>query len=321
MTATRRGPLVAGTWLIGIGIVFVVQRAMGWDWGQAWPLWVILVGVAGFVTTAIDGIPGFGGIWAFTWPVVIIIVGLLLLAGTTGQLGRQPLDLLSEWWPIGLVVLGIWFLLGAVVPGRRPDEQLVVPLGGGRDGAVRIQFGAGELRAHRAAAGNLVDGTFEGGVVRRDLAPGRIELKQDTTYGMPWLDKRSSWDVGLSGEIPLDLEIQTGAAKGLLDLADLQVRNLKLQSGASDTRVRLPRAAGLTNVQSNSGAASLTIEVPEGVAARIRTRMGLGSSNIDEGRFPRTLNGYESADFATAPNRADIDIQGGVGSVRVVGVA
>ncbi|HEY7133170.1 MAG TPA: DUF5668 domain-containing protein [Candidatus Limnocylindrales bacterium] len=321
MTAARRGPLVAGTWLIGLGVVFIIQTAMGWGWGEAWPLFVILAGVAGLVTTAIDGVHGFGGIWAFTWPIVTIVVGILFLLGTTGQLGATPFDLLAQWWPVGLVVLGVWFLIGALIPGQRPQEQLVVPLTGTGNGSVRIQFGAGELRARRSAAGTLVDGSFEGGVVKRDLGPGRIELKQDTSSGMPWLDKRSSWDVGLSGEVPLDLDIQTGAAKALLDLADLQARNVKIQTGASETRIRLPRAAGMTNVQTNAGAASLTIEVPEGVAARIRTRIGLGSSDIDERRFPRSLNGYESPDFATAANKADIDIQGGVGSVRVVGVA
>ena len=53
---------------------------------------------------------------------------------------------------------------------------------------------------------------------------------------------------------------------------------LDLQTGASETRVRLPKAAGMTQVKTGHGAASLTLEVPAGVAARIRTRMALGSS-------------------------------------------
>jgi hypothetical protein len=67
------------------------------------------------------------------------------------------------------------------------------------------------------------------------------------------------------------------------------------------------------------GAASLTLEVPIGVAARIRSKMALGSSQIDESRFPRTFDGYLSPDFEGAANRVDITIEGGVGSVKVVG--
>lgn len=83
--------------------------------------------------------------------------------------------------------------------------------------------------------------------------------------------------------------------------------------------MRLPRNAGSTDVKAETGAASLTMTVPVGVAARIRSRMALGSSDVDEARFPRTSNGYESPDFGTATNRVDIDVQGGVGSVRILG--
>ncbi len=105
----------------------------------------------------------------------------------------------------------------------------------------------------------------------------------------------------------------------MLDLVDLKVRSVKLQSGASETRIRLPRAAGMTIVRASAGAASLIIEVPTGVAARIRSRVTLGSSQIDESLFPRSAAGFESPDFGTAANRADIDLTGGVGSVTVVG--
>jgi hypothetical protein len=61
-------------------------------------------------------------------------------------------------------------------------------------------------------------------------------------------------------------------------------------------------------------------DVPAGVAARIRTKMGLGGSDIDTARFPRVGDGWESPDFATAANRVEIEAQGGLGSVTVRGV-
>jgi hypothetical protein len=103
-------------------------------------------------------------------------------------------------------------------------------------------------------------------------------------------------------------------------LDDGRPRTLELHTGASDTRVRLPRAAGATTVTAETGAAALVVEVPRGVAARIRSGMAIDSSQIDEQSFPRTSTGYESADYATAANRVDLDLQGGVGSIRVVAV-
>ena len=49
MTQSRSGSLIAATWLIGVGAVFLIQRAADIPWSQAWPLFVILAGVASFV--------------------------------------------------------------------------------------------------------------------------------------------------------------------------------------------------------------------------------------------------------------------------------
>jgi hypothetical protein len=323
MMAVRRGPVIAATWLIGLGLVFLVRQALQLDWSEAWPLFLILLGVADIVSRLVGGVRtrGVAAIWSFTWPVVLIAAGIVLLLSATGNLGQGPIDLIANAWPWVLVGLGLWFLLGALIPsGASPLEQLTVPLAGAGEARVRIRFGAGELSIGPAVPGNLVEGRFTGGVLQRATGAGRIELEQDTTYGLPWLDNRSDWNVGVTGEVPLDLRLDTGAARARLDLTELRLRTLELHTGASDTRVRLPRAAGATTVTAETGAAALVVEVPRGVAARIRSRMAIGSSQVDEQSFPRTSTGHESADYATAANRVDLDLQGGVGSIRVVAV-
>jgi hypothetical protein len=318
MTRSRRGSLIAATWLIGLGLVFLIQQAANLTWSEAWPMFVILAGVGGLVSTAVRGDMGIAGIWAFTWPIAWLVVGAILLLSTTGNLGSGPGELISDYWPLALVVLGVWFLIGAVVPRSGAAEALVLPVGGATEASVRIQYGAGELTTHAAAGGHLVDGQFLGGVAHRQDGPGRVELRQDMTNGWPWFDRRHAWDVGLTAELPLDLRVDGGATRMVLDLRDLKLRSLELHTGASGTRVLLPRAAGATAVRAESGAAELVFEVPTGVAARIRSRMVLGSTQIDQGRFPPTALGYESLDYASAQNRIDIDVQGGVGSLKVV---
>ncbi len=317
MTARHRS-LVGATWLIGLGVVFLVREVMDWSWDQAWPLFLILVGVAGAVSALARGVRRSSVLWALTWPVAWIAVGVILLASTTGTLATGPGELIAEWWPWVLVILGVWFLVGAFVPGDRPAETLVVPLGEARQATVDIKFAAGELAVHRAAPGALVDGSYLGGVRHRSGGVGHVALEQDLD-GIPWLDRESRWDVGLTGEVPLDLRLNVGAYRGLIDLGDLLVTTLDLHTGASETRVRLPRAAGATSVTAESGAASLTIEVPAGVAARIRSRMAIGSNQIDPARFPRIGDVYQSLDYGTATNHVDIDVRGGVGSLRIIG--
>ncbi len=320
MNPRQRGPLIAGTWLIGLGIVFLVRQAMGLSWSDAWPLFIILVGVASFVSTLLDWRPGRSGLWSFTWPVLWTVVGVLLLLSTTGRLGTEPFELIELGWPWLLVALGVWFLIGAVFPGgAKPQEQLVVPLRAAGSASVRVKFGAGSLTTRPAALGALVDGEFRGGVVHREHGAGLVELEQDTTWGLPWLNQETAWTLGLTREVPLELKVETGASRARLDLRDLKLRRLELKTGASESTVILPQAGGATDVHAEAGAASLTFIVPTGVAARIKSKMALGSNQIDEALFPRMGDGFQSPDYASAANRVDLDIQGGVGSVGIRG--
>jgi hypothetical protein len=259
------------------------------------------------------------GAWSLLWPVAWIAVGGVLLASTTGRLDEGPMELLTQWWPVILIGIGVWFLIASVWPGRaRPVETFSLPLAGAPAADVRVSFGAGELSVGRAAPGLLIGGTFQGGVLYRSPAPGLVEVKPDTgSSGWPISGQAYRWSVGLTGEVPLDLRLDTGASRATVDLAELLLRRLELRSGASETRIRLPQAAGFSQVRTETGVATLTIDVPPGVAARIRSRMTIGRTTVDEGRFPRTLDGWESPDYATAQHKVEIDVGGGVGSVTI----
>lgn len=128
---------------------------------------------------------------------------------------------------------------------------------------------------------------------------------------------RRRWHLQLAPDLPFDLALKAGASDCRLDLRDLQIKRLRLDAGASSLHVTLPASAGMTEVRCSSGAASLVIRVPGGVAARIRTKGGLSSTSVDRRRFPRQGTTYQSPDYDTATNRVDIQLQIGVGSVDI----
>ena len=113
------------------------------------------------------------------------------------------------------------------------------------------------------------------------------------------------------------MDINTGASETSIDLTDLQVKDLKLQTGASSTTVTLPVKAGFTHVDIESGVASTNIRVPSGVAARISAHGGLSSINVDATRFPRQGDLYQSSDYDSASNKVEVKIQTGVGSIDI----
>jgi len=317
--ATRNGAVVAGAWLIALGLVFLARDAWDLSWSEAWPLFLVAVGVASLISSVVGYRRLSAGAWSLLWPLAWIGLGAALFAATTGRIDIGPGELISEWWPVALVIAGAWFLVAAIWPRKTGNlETLELPLAGAQRAEARITFGAGELTIGRGRAGTLVSGRFEGGALYRTAGPGHVEVKPDTGAGWPMAGQAYRWDIGLTGEVPLDLRLDTGASKAAIDLGDLRIRLLEIRTGASETRVRLPARAGQSWVRTETGVSSLSLEVPQGVSARIRTRMALGRTDVDERRFPRTADGYMSPDYEQSANRIDIDVQGGVGAVSIL---
>ena len=126
------------------------------------------------------------------------------------------------------------------------------------------------------------------------------------------------WHFGVTAEVPLTLSVETGASNNELDLADLRVADFSIRTGASQTRVRLPRAAGSTRGRIDAGAASVRVEVPEGVALRLVGRMQLGTNDIDTRRFPPSAGGWASPDYDSAQNRVELTVTGGLATLQVL---
>jgi LiaI-LiaF-like transmembrane region len=249
------------------------------------------------------------------WPLLLIAAGVVFLLS---NLGLLSFDLGQIWrlWPVILVVIGLDILLEVAVRRGRPAETISIDQGALTEARVSVEFGAGELRMGPGApAGKLLEGEFSDG------AEYQVRTSEVRLYGSRdwswWGWRGRTWDVRLTREIPLGLRLSLGACQARLDLSDLRVTDVTLETGAADTSIRFPRAAGMTRARVKAGAAQVTLSVPEGVAARIAATMAIGSLNVDTQRFPPSGGGYASADYDTAANKLDLSIEGGVGSVSV----
>jgi hypothetical protein len=62
----------------------------------------------------------------------------------------------------------------------------------------------------------------------------------------------------------------------------------------------------------------LFVRCRKGVAARIRTKTGIGSVKV-YGDYDRINDEYVSPGFNSAENRVDLEVKGGVGSIAIQG--
>jgi hypothetical protein len=262
--------------------------------------------------------------WSFVVGAVLVLLGALAILNSV--LGVS----LHLFWPIVLIALGAWIIFG-ISRGRpgAPREQASVPLEGASEAAVTVRHGGGRLSVGSGPAGDqLLAGTFGGGLdASRRLDNGRLVVDmriRDRDVGhYVWPVRHHGWwgmldwDFGLNPGIPLSLRVESGASETRLSLGELQVRELLLKTGASSTTVDLPARAAHTRVTVESGAASVRLRVPQGVAASIMVRSTLAGVHVDRSRFRESAAGYRSDDFDTAAHKVEIFVETAVGSLEI----
>ena len=256
------------------------------------------------------------------WGVVLLLLGGLMLANAMGLRLPGGASPMSFFWPLVLILFGGWMILSVFMRGRLPEgESASVSLQGASEASVRVNHGAGELRIGSGAGmDELANGMFSGGLEQSSRLNGsRLEVRLNPPQpNFPFLGHwdRYDWDMRLNANIPTALTLQMGANKTEADLHDLRLTSLKVETGASETRIRLP-AQGRLRADFSLGAASLKLTVPEGVAARIRATTGAATLSVDTSRFPRMGDVYQSPDFETAVNAIEIKIDAGAADIKV----
>ena len=257
------------------------------------------------------------------WGGILLLAGGFMLASEMGIKLPNGMSLMELLWPLGLILAGLWVLFSVFLRGKVDVEIASVDLQGANTASLKISHGAGELKIHSGAKPNeLAHGSFAGGLEHKATRNGdRLEVHMrpaKDVMDLPFFGPRVQldWDVALNPQIPTALTLNVGANKSTLDLRDLNLTDLKLETGASDTRVTLP-SNGRYRADFDLGAASLEVTVPDGLSARIHASVGAASLKIDESRFPRNGSYYQSPDFDSAAKSVDMTIDAGAASIKV----
>lgn len=257
------------------------------------------------------------------WGTIFIIAGALLLLSNLGILTVNVWKLV---WPSFIIAMGVWTLIAAQKGAEALEtEEVSLPLKNATRAKLTVAFGAGQFHIHSTPNANkLLSGSFIGGVEEKvhqdgDFTKIKLQARSDDFLHviMPWSWGARNWNFGLNKDIAWQLSLEMGASDAHVNLTDVHVTDLKVETGASNTDIILPANAGVTHVDLDGGAASVTFTVPKGVAARIQVDSGLSSIDIDRQRFPRVGDYYKSEDYETAANKVDINADFGAGSLVI----
>lgn len=156
---------------------------------------------------------------------------------------------------------------------------------------VKIDYGAGTLRIEPADEPTLYrlemryDEESVSPIVEYDEARRRIRLGAEGSTGLRRnVRGESSATIGLTREVPMDVEVNFGAGEANLDLGGIRLRSLEIATGASETSIqfRNPNPIEAEKVRIQAGAADLqVIGIGNTRARQVEFKGGVGETVLD----------------------------------------
>jgi len=296
-----------------------------------WPLVLIVAGVVLLLNQS-GHLPW--SVWTTLlrfWPLLIVLLGLEILISVT----RSTVLYVAGLFTAACLIVGAVLVAAFAVarPATGVEGPAVQTFIAARDDADRatihldLALGSLNLEASQDSA-NLLEATIQNayyseqatGNTRVSGGRAEVSLRSDsrpTPVRLSDWSRLDRWDLLVATGIPLELNVNSGAAGLDLDLRGLHLTSLALDCGAGRVRVAFPEAAGRTTASLSVGLGEVTVQIPDEVGARIRVEKALVAVRVDNPRFESVLGGFQSDNYDLAPNTLELEIDAAIGSVII----
>jgi len=240
-------------------------------------------------------------------------------------------------WLIAITIVSFTIGFGIVImttgfppsPGSFPTSENSVPIDGAKEAGISLSIGTGEINIYGGTAENvLIDKTTTSlsPALETTLVTGSGDRKFISMTGpeqdnktVLLLDSKRLWNAGITGQIPVALDVRLGAGHSTLNTGGLNFTALAIHTGAGTTDLDLSGYHGsdFTGTITN-GFGDISVRVPAGRNIRITVLRGVGDIRTDgmksDGDYYVT-SGYIPSEPGTA-----LWVEQGVGTVRIVAV-
>jgi N-terminal domain of toast_rack, DUF2154/Cell wall-active antibiotics response 4TMS YvqF len=184
---------------------------------------------------------------------------------------------------------------GAHAQGMRSMTSARQLSGEERQLDVALQYGAGRLKVEPASGGFLYrmemryDERAFTPLTEYDRDSGRLRLGVESNRRRgesTRVDREQRATIALTPDVPMELELEFGAGEAEVELGGLSIRDVQIQTGASETRISFsePNRVEARTVRVEAGAAELTVTgLGNARAERLEFEGGLGETTLDFG--------------------------------------
>jgi hypothetical protein len=186
-----------------------------------------------------------------------------------------------------------------------------------------IKMAFGELNV-RGGSDKLLDANFTYGDAA--LKPD-VQYRTGTAAGDLTIETRAGsrsggglknrWDLRLNEHVPVDLRVEFGAGEADMNLGSLNIRSAEVMMGAGTLRLDLRgKPTKDYSVRVTGGAGEATVYLPNDVGVSAKASGGLGDVSVRG--LHKSGESYRNDAWDRAGVRIRLDIQGGVGSIKLI---
>jgi hypothetical protein len=205
----------------------------------------------------------------------------------------------------------------------RTEEQ-TVDLGGAERVVIELEIGIGKLNV-RGGSSALLDAEFTYNVA--EWAPtvdysvkngkGYLSITQPDAEGKSVPDKaRNEWELSLSDDVPLDLNIDMGVGNVLLELGDLRLTDLSVDQGVGNVKINLVGERTVDLAASvDGGVGNITVVVPSSIGVLLEADTGIGSFSTHG--LKKLGDSYVNDAYGQSESTITLSIDAGIGKITV----
>lgn len=256
------------------------------------------------------------------WPLLLVIIGLQLVL--THTLPR------SQATVVGLIAMVLIVAAGVVYAAMGPatsfgtqHAESAQRMTGLSAATLEVNYGASTIDVR---TGNVGENLYRAAVdypagenppsISLDNSTGTVRISDN---GGPlggfhvFGSEQRHLTIDLSTSVPWSIRLTGGASKLQMSVADLQLQSLTISGGASSIDARLGAPKGTVGITFEGGASNLVLHAPSGSQWNVALTGGVSSLTVDgqsSGGFGEINK--QSAGYAGAANRFDIQVRGGV---------
>lgn len=225
-----------------------------------------------------------------------------------------------------LILLVLAVLSGCVSvvsPGDVQTEKQSIDPQGAEAAQVAVTMGAGTLNMS-GGADALMDAEFTYNIDQWkpevnytvNGSQGELSVAQPDNLTVPNNDVEYQWDLQFNNDIPMTLDITLGAGQSDLDLSELNLDGVTVETGAGESIVILTGNYDHGfDASIRGGVGTATVMFNNSVGVRVEVNGGLGS--VSAPGFTQDGNIYTNDAYGSSDVELNVNIEGGVGEIQL----